>query len=157
EERTMTTAINNNDIETRALTTRTELDRLETEAQQLEAQARETAAAFERSPTEKGVAARAVAEQKAKNARTAVNTAKAEAQPLLDEASRAARQRELDPLRPRLNWRAELAPGVGRVEDVIATFVRDLQGAMVALDEGIAAHNERARRAENLATSLTGE
>src|SRR5690606_34192683 len=138
------------EAEREAAKAQAELDRLRADVEKLEAELQRARIAFEREPTEQGFAARAVFEQKAKNARATLASYEAATQPTLDAANRERAKRELAGLREALAPEHTFQPLRDRLERATSEYLAALAQIVRECSEEIEAYNQRLGRANDL-------
>jgi hypothetical protein len=130
-----------------------EVARLDSAADELEAEAAAAAQLFERDPSEKAFAAKAVKEQQAKNAREhAIAFAASERVRSARAAATEARRRlDLAELLPQVqNWQDLFADDTAELTKLIDDFNAALMTRLESLSEKIGAHNSKVAKALRL-------
>lgn len=142
------------DLQTRAAEARSQIDTLEQAARAADVAAAEAAAAFKRNPKAAGAhSARDISLQEAENAREALAEFTQSVAQLLGDAQQELYTEELAQLNeailPRMFDRHR-----ARVDDLLATFRRDLRGELGAFSEAVRESNVTRAKARRLAESL---
>ncbi|MCA9594086.1 MAG: hypothetical protein KC776_12270 [Myxococcales bacterium] len=151
------TDMTDDEIRTAAAGAEKVLAKLEAEADDRRADAERARIAFEREPTERGFAEKAVAEQKARNATDAAEAFALEVADIQAAATRLDQAEELERLRAQLDLSAKLAAAEARMREAIEGLRAATRETFEQLDKDVRGHNLMAARALELARVLDVE
>jgi hypothetical protein len=150
--------IAHDDAETALARALAEFEQLDSRANELERNAEDKAKTFERAPTEAAFSAMKVADQLAKNARTAADVFNAQrVHPLREMAGAQIGARRYAELHQQVEVRTMIEPHADRISTMLFRFAEALSAEMMAFGKALSDRNQLVREANALAQRFGGQ